>query len=106
MNMTVKVLYEEVRDGRIISDIELQREIVYNTEKQELVIDSLVKDIPLPAFYLWKNADGILEVLDGKQRIEAIKKFKQNDLEYQGKIWMKTEPTRNCQSSYASEPKN
>ena len=91
MNMTVKVLYEEVRDGRIISDIELQREIVYNTEKQELVIDSLVKDIPLPAFYLWKNADGILEVIDGKQRIEAIKKFKQNDLEYQGKIWMQTE---------------
>lgn len=90
--MTVKELYEQVRDGRIISDIDLQREIIYNTDKQQLVIDSLVKGIPLPAFYFWKNEDEILEVLDGKQRIEAVKKFKQNDLQYNCKIWKETEP--------------
>jgi len=73
--MNIKYLYEQVRDGKIISDIELQREIVYDTDKQVLVIDSIVNGIPLPAFYFWKNKDGILEVLDGKQRIEAIKKF-------------------------------
>ena len=73
--MTVKELYNEVRDGHIISDIELQREIIYSDEKQELVIDSIVKEYPLPAFYLWKNGNGSLEVLDGKQRIEAIKRF-------------------------------
>lgn len=92
--MTVKELYEKVRDGRIISDIELQREIVYNADKQMLVIDSLIKGIPLPAFYLWRNDKGFLEVLDGKQRIEAIKKFIENDLEYEGPIWQDTEQTR------------
>ena len=80
--MTVKELYNEVRDGHIISDIELQREIIYSDEKQRLVIDSIVKDYPLPAFYLWKNDDGKLEVLDGKQRIHAITRFYENDLEY------------------------
>lgn len=85
--MTVKELYNEVRDGHIISDIELQREIIYSTEKQELVIDSIVKDYPLPAFYLWKNDDGNLEVLDGKQRIHAITRFFENDLEYKGLLW-------------------
>ena len=85
--MTVKELYNEVRDGHIISDIELQREIIYSTEKQELVIDSIVKDYPLPAFYLWKNDDGNLEVLDGKQRIHDITRFYENDLEYQGLLW-------------------
>ena len=35
--MTVLELYEQVRDGKIISDISLQREIVYNLEKQQLV---------------------------------------------------------------------
>ena len=85
--MTVKELYKEVRDGHIISDIELQREIIYSTEKQELVIDSIVKDYPLPAFYLWKNDNGNLEVLDGKQRIHAITRFYENDLEYQGLLW-------------------
>ncbi len=85
--MNIKTLYEQLRDGKIISDIELQREIVYDIEKQMLVIDSIVNGIPLPAFYFWKNNDGILEVLDGKQRIEAIRKFIENDIQYQGKIW-------------------
>ena len=85
--MTVKDLYEKVVNGFIISDIELQRAIVYDADKQALVIDSLYKGIPLPAFYLWEREDGKLEVLDGKQRIEAIKKFKQGNLKYEGKTW-------------------
>lgn len=86
---TIKVidLYEQVNDGLIISDIELQRAIVYDEDKQAKVIDSLNIGVPLPAIYLWKNADGRHEVLDGKQRIEAIKKFLQNDLQYNGRIW-------------------
>src|ERR1035437_604153 len=89
--MTVKELYDLVNDGRIISDIELQRDIVYDAEKQSLVIDSLVNGIPLPAFYLWKNEKDILEVLDGKQRVQAIKRFIQNNIEYKGELWKQTE---------------
>ncbi|MFH1551823.1 MAG: DUF262 domain-containing protein [bacterium] len=89
--MNIKNLYEQLRDGKIISDIALQREIVYDTEKQVLVIDSIINEIPLPAFYFWKNDDGILEVLDGKQRIEAIKKFIENDIQYQDKLWKQTD---------------
>ena len=85
--MTVKELYENVTSGKIISDIELQRAIVYDTAKQALVIDSIYHGIPLPAFYLWEREDGILEVLDGKQRIEAITKFKQGDYKYNDKTW-------------------
>ena len=48
--MTVKELYEKVVNGIIISDIELQRAIVYDADKQALVIDSLYHGIPLPAF--------------------------------------------------------
>lgn len=85
--MTVKDLYEKVVNGIIISDIELQRAIVYDADKQALVIDSIYRGVPLPAFYLWQREDGKLEVLDGKQRIEAIKKFKQGNLLYEGKTW-------------------
>lgn len=85
--MTVKELYEKVVNGLIISDIELQRAIVYDADKQALVIDSIYNGIPLPAFYLWQREDGKLEVLDGKQRIESIKKFKQGNLLYEGKTW-------------------
>lgn len=85
--MIVKELYEKVVNGVIISDIELQRAIVYDANKQALVIDSIYHGIPLPAFYLWQREDGKLEVLDGKQRIEAIKKFQQGNLLYEGKTW-------------------
>lgn len=84
---TVEELYQGVADGLIISDIDLQRGIVYDNHKQEMVVDSIVKGIPLPAFYLWKKDDGTLEVLDGKQRIEAIKKFRQNQLTYDDETW-------------------
>ena len=90
--MKIRELYEKVNNGNIISDIELQREIVYDSEKQTLVIDSLLKGIPLPAFYFWKNEEGNLEVLDGKQRIEAIKNFYQNNIMHDGKLWMQTDP--------------
>lgn len=90
--MKIKDLYEQVNSGHIISDIDLQREIVYDAEKQSLVIDSIVNGIPLPAFYFWKNDDGILEVLDGKQRIEAIKNFYHNDIMYDGKLFVQTDP--------------
>ena len=57
-----------------------------------MVIDSIVKGIPLPAFYFWKNTDGLLEVLDGKQRIEAIRRFKENDIMYESQLWKQTAP--------------
>lgn len=85
--ITVNDLYNKVNDGEIISNIELQRAIVYDDTKQALVIDSLYNGIPLPAIYLWRNEDGRYEVLDGKQRIESIRKFLQNELVYNGKIW-------------------
>lgn len=90
--MKIGELYEKIRNGVIVSDIELQREIVYNREKQTLVVDSIMNDVPLPAFYLWENEDGKLEVLDGKQRIEAIQKFIENDLEYHDALWKNTDP--------------
>lgn len=79
--------YNKVKKGQIRSDINLQREIVYSSEEKALVIDSILNDIPLPAFYLWKADNNILEVLDGKQRTEAIKKFMNADLYVNGKSY-------------------
>jgi len=89
--MTVGELYERVNSGHIKSDIDVQREIVYDDEKQRLVIDSLMNDIPLPAFYFWEPEDGILETLDGKQRIHAITRFFHNELQYNGDLYVQTD---------------
>ena len=87
--MKIKDLVEKVIDGTIISDIELQRAIIYNSEKQELVINSVMNDIPLPSFYLWENTSkeikGKFEVLDGKQRITALVGFVKGNIQYEEK---------------------
>lgn len=83
----IKDLIERVNSGSIKSDIELQREIIYDKEKQKLVIDSILNNIPLPAFYLWKNDNKTYEVLDGKQRIYSITEFVHNNLLYENKNW-------------------
>lgn len=99
MTMRIDELYEKINRGEIISEIDIQRDIVYNAEKQEMVIDSIINNIPLPAFYFWDNTDipenerGKYEVLDGRQRLEAIKKYKQNRLLYQNKQWAELDPS-------------
>ncbi len=98
MLMMINELYEKINRGEITSEIDIQRDIVYDFEKQVLVIDSIMNDIPLPAFYIWNNEDiaenerGKYEVLDGRQRLEAIKNFKQNDIRYKGKQYKETDP--------------
>ncbi len=99
MLMRIKELYEKINRGEITSEIDIQRDIVYDFKKQELVVDSVMNDIPLPAFYFWDNEDmdenerGKYEVLDGRQRLEAIKNFLQNDIRYQGKQFKEIDPT-------------
>ena len=92
--MTIAELYDKITRGAIISEIDIQRDIIYDDEKQKMVIDSIMNDIPLPAFYFWDNTDlpvnarGKYEVLDGRQRLEAIKKYRQNLIRYNGKTYM------------------
>ncbi len=45
-----------------------QREFVYDFEKRDAVIDTIVKGFPLNVMYWAKNEDGTFEVLDGQQR--------------------------------------
>jgi hypothetical protein len=51
LNWTVKQLIDAVRDGKINSDIDIQREIIYSPTKQVKVVDSILGNVPLPAFY-------------------------------------------------------
>ena len=88
--LTIRDLISKTRDNIIKSDIDLQREIVFDDEKQSLVIESIFDGISLPAFYLWSNSESSnesLEILDGKQRHNAIKRFINNDLLWKKKNW-------------------
>ena len=60
-------------DGKLVIQPEYQRNYIYGgTGKDVAVVESLLKGYPLGLIYFVKNADGMLEVLDGQQRITSF----------------------------------
>ena len=65
-------------DGRLVIQPEYQRHYLYaenNGEKEIAVIESVLKGYPLGLLYFVKKKDGMLEVLDGQQRITSLGRF-------------------------------
>lgn len=63
-------------DGKLIIQPEYQRNYIYGDGTKDVaVIDSLLKGYPLGLLYFVKNSDGMLEVLDGQQRITSFARF-------------------------------
>lgn len=62
--------------GKLVIQPEYQRNYIYQEEKKEAdVIDSVLKGYPLGLIYFNKLKTGILEVLDGQQRITSLGRF-------------------------------
>jgi len=74
--MSVQALYRLYRDDSLLVNRQYQRKLVWTVAEKQRLIDSLLKDYPLPLFLLAEvtNADGkaVLEVIDGMQRLNAI----------------------------------
>lgn len=63
-------------DGKLIIQPEYQRNYIYGDGKKDVaVVESLLKGYPLGLIYFVKNDDGMLEVLDGQQRITSFARF-------------------------------
>lgn len=68
-------------NGRLIIQPEYQRNYIYNDgRKDAAVIDSVLHGYPLGLIYLNRRPDGLLEVLDGQQRITSLGRFLTNGL--------------------------
>lgn len=62
--------------GKLIIQPEYQRNYIYGDGRRDVaVIESLLRGYPLGLLYFVKNADGMLEVLDGQQRITSFARF-------------------------------
>lgn len=57
---------------------EYQREFVYDDNKRDAVINTILKDFPLNIMYFVDRKDGSYEVLDGQQRIISICRYATN----------------------------
>lgn len=78
---SAKQITKMVGNGKITFDNAIQRGLVWTKEKKSLLIDSMIQGYPIPPFFAKKKESGIYDMLDGKQRMNSIADFINNDYE-------------------------
>ena len=63
----------------VILDSDFQREDVWGIQQQRELIESILMGLPLPIFYFNQDKQGRLIVIDGRQRLNAIFSFMNNE---------------------------
>jgi uncharacterized protein DUF262 len=61
-----------------------QRRLRWTTKKRSLLIESFLLNIPIPPIFLFERDYNEYEVIDGRQRLEALKAFLSNDFALSG----------------------
>jgi len=61
-----------------------QRKFVWKQDRQSKFIESILLGLPIPPMYFAEMDEGVLEVIDGSQRIRTINAFLSNNLKLKG----------------------
>lgn len=64
-----------IRDGDLELAPDFQRNKVWKTPQKSRLIESILLQIPLPAFYFAEDSEGLLRVVDGLQRLSTVQEF-------------------------------
>jgi uncharacterized protein with ParB-like and HNH nuclease domain len=72
---TIDDICRQMKRNRFLVRPAYQREEVINKRKSSEIIESLLLGIKLPPIFVFKNEDGVCEVIDGQQRILSILAF-------------------------------
>ena len=63
---------------------EYQRDLVWDQEKKEMLIESLMMNMPIGNIFLNERGYGDYELVDGQQRLDAIWSFYNNKFTWEG----------------------
>lgn len=76
-NKTISLdqIIRRLTNGTIRLSPDFQRNAVWNDTKKSQLIESLMLNIPIPMFYVAADNEGNWDVVDGLQRLTAIKEF-------------------------------
>lgn len=90
ISWNVRQIANSVNQGSLTFDNAIQRGHVWDAKRQSLFVDSILRGYHVPAIYTvktdrdapegCKKGSKIFDCIDGKQRCEAIRKFRSNEL--------------------------
>lgn len=72
---SVQSLYTWFSDGKLFVNRRYQRKLVWTLEEKQRLIESLLKQYPIPAILLADRAEGGYEIIDGLQRLHTVVSF-------------------------------
>lgn len=73
--MSIGELVNMYKDGELILRPEYQRYFRWKNEQKSKLIESILIGLPLPTFFMAQDKNGLLEVVDGMQRLSTIFDF-------------------------------
>ncbi|RKE93632.1 DUF262 domain-containing protein [Sulfitobacter guttiformis] len=71
---SLELLSSQIERGDIVIPF-YQRKFVWKIEQSSRLVESFLMGLPVPQVFLYENDDGILEVIDGQQRLMSVKYF-------------------------------
>src|SRR5687768_14304864 len=82
----VTTLMRRIERGRIDLQPDFQRGEVWTRPKKQRLIDSILRGWHVPPIHLVRRPSGYFDVLDGQQRLTAIRDFTQGQFPVKGDI--------------------
>lgn len=83
LDWNARQLCKMVKKGEIKFDNAVQRGLVWDVQRKSLLIHSMLMGYPIPPFYAAKGGE-CFDMLDGKQRINAVVDFMEGKFELAG----------------------
>lgn len=85
LDFTLHTLSSSIKDKSYI-DISpgYQRRARWDRKKKSLLIESFLMNVPIPPIFLFEKDYNQYEIMDGRQRLEAISEFLENDYSLAG----------------------
>lgn len=84
--LEIETIYRRIKDNDLNLSPDFQRGEVWSIAKKKKLIDSILRGWRIPPIHLIENKDFIDEVLDGQQRLVAIRDFMENEFSIDGTI--------------------
>lgn len=110
---TVKDVLTLIEDKQLILRPEYQRRSVWSRPAKSSLIETVIQKKPIPLFLIHKKDNGILEVIDGQQRLRSLLDFYKDDLklinvddEINKKLYSEFEPSLIPEYDYKNIFKN
>lgn len=85
-DLQIRYIHNEINSGEIDLRPDFQRGEVWSSQRKKMLVDSIMRKWHVPPIHLVKIDNSLSEVLDGQQRLTAIRDFKEDKFRVDGQI--------------------